>query len=754
MKRPAHSRRFLLTLVAMGAALPPILWGTKHSLESIYNSPPAWVPESFEQRRLYEQFTRQFEGDDPIIISWPGCSVDDARLARLEQELTAPGDPQARRRRAKLFERVLTGYTVVRELTQGPPDLSRSQATRRLAGSLVGPDGRTSCAIVVPTPYGAWKRGEAIDTLLEIARAVAPDVQRDEFYLAGPPVDGRAIDVESIRSLDYFAIPASVVALLICWVCLRSWRLTLAVVAVATWGELLMLAMVYYSGHAMNAVLIVLPSLVFVLTVCGGVHLVNYYYDQVRSSGHERAASRALAAGWLPCLLAAVTTAIGLGSLLVSDIVPIRVFSVISVLGVMTTVGILFLVLPGVMELWPVEPPGGRFAPAADSTAPDPPGMDGWRAALAAFVCRRAGWITSGSLLLMLLSAWGLRWVRTSVNVRALFTPDSRVMRDYTWMEKNLGPLIPVEVVLTFDRRECELDLMQRFELLRRVQHEIEEMERVGGVISATTFAPPIPRATWRRAVYRHRLRSSREYFIEANYLHEDDRRQSWRISARVSALADIDYGLFLGELESRIKPLLEGYRARGIRGVRTVCTGVMPLVDEAQRALLHDLFASFLTAFVVVALVMVLVLRSLPAGMLAMLPNVFPTLILFGAMGWLKTPVDIGSVMTASVALGIAVDGTLHFLTWYRRETAGGAPPDEAVHRCYRHCGQALVQATVICGLGLLVFILSEFVPTKRFVRMMLLLLVAALVGDLLLLPALLVGPAGRVFLRRPQGS
>ena len=177
-----------------------------------------------------------------------------------------------------------------------------------------------------------------------------------------------------------------------------------------------------------------------------------------------------------------------------------------------------------------------------------------------------------------------------------------------------------------------------------------------------------------------------------------------------------------------------------------------MPLVDEAQRALLHDLFVSFLLAFVAVTLLMILFLRSLWAGLLAMLPNAFPSIILFGTMGWLGRPVDIGLVMTASVALGIAVDGTLHFLTWYRREIRRQMSPPEAVRRCFGHCGRAMVQTTIICGLGMLVFAFSGFVPTRSFAWMMFTLLLAALAGDFVLLPALLVGPLGRTAVRSPR--
>jgi predicted RND superfamily exporter protein len=166
-------------------------------------------------------------------------------------------------------------------------------------------------------------------------------------------------------------------------------------------------------------------------------------------------------------------------------------------------------------------------------------------------------------------------------------------------------------------------------------------------------------------------------------------------------------------------------------------------------------LFDSFLTALACVTVIMMLALRSVRAGLVAMVPNVFPTLTLFGIMGWLGRPVDIGTVMTASVALGVAVDGTFHFLKWFRYEVDLGKPRREAVAYSYRHCGRALVQTTVICACGLLVFGLSSFLPVRHFALTFAILLVAALVGDLLVLPALLVGPMGNFFVpRRPRAE
>ena len=182
------------------------------------------------------------------------------------------------------------------------------------------------------------------------------------------------------------------------------------------------------------------------------------------------------------------------------------------------------------------------------------------------------------------------------------------------------------------------------------------------------------------------------------------------------------------------------------------VYTGLVPVVYKAQRTLLESLIVSTVWAFAMIAIVMIFVVRSVRAGLLSMIPNVFPVLLIFGAMGWMDILVDIGSMMTASVAMGVAVDDTIHFLTWFRRGLDNGCSRREAILSAYERVGMAMTQTTAIGGLGLSIFAFSTFTPTQRFGTLMLTLLAAALVGDLIFLPALLASPLGRVF-DGPQG-
>ena len=143
----------------------------------------------------------------------------------------------------------------------------------------------------------------------------------------------------------------------------------------------------------------------------------------------------------------------------------------------------------------------------------------------------------------------------------------------------------------------------------------------------------------------------------------------------------------------------------------------------------------------------MMFVTRSFRAGLVAMIPNVLPVVVIFGLMGWLNIPIDIGSMMSASIALGVAVDDTIHFLSWFREDLKECGSRQEAIVSCYSRCATPTLQAACISGIGLSVFAFSTFTPTQRFGWLMLTILVAGVIAELVLLPAILAGPLGRTF-------
>jgi len=960
MKQPSFLARktlgqpnyFLLAmLAAFLLALMPR--GARRAIESNTNKAEDWLPPGYAESVDLRWFRDHFIGEQFALVSWDGCTLGDTekleKLARslmpTSQALAKAGADSDLSQRAEWYQKIITGPQVLVQLTDSL-DISYHEAIQRIDGALVGPiqhdaegkslgnDSRATCLIVYLTEAATGNNRtmrKAIEKITEIASTecgIAPEA----IHMGGPPVDNITIDLEGERTLIRLAGLSGIVGFALSFWCFRSLKMTSIVFAVGVLSAGVSLAMVFYFGilevmftgmptprlGTVDAILMSMPAVVYVLGLSGAIHIVNYYRDARRESGVHGAAETAVKLGWGPTTLAAFTTAVGLGSLYTSDILPIKKFGMFTALGVMATVVVLFTILPIFLHRFPVSESllkrqssgkGGR----GESHLP------AWAKRLFGFVIRRHALTCAIWFVVMSLFAIGFTKIETSVSLLKLLDEDTDLIHDYAWLETNLGNLVPMEIVLTVPTERCrtadenaEADglqyrdtMLQRLNMVRDIQKRVEALPEVSRNMSIATYTPlstdtGIHLADQSTDYAKNlSLEESLDQLLETGYLRIEQQadadgqtpgRELWRLSARVAALGKdsegVDYGDFVHELKEAVDPVLVAYQQRdmivtalhqagkkidgaqicilyrdsstkpelkktsqefvlrdllrrsgvqprplpsggkstgvttynlakldeherdddgayldrviellskqdalilvsassdprakdlahgglqvidvstvpvyetsaafplatdnGPRPIRAVYTGMIPLVYKTQRQLLVSLNESILWATVLIAVVMMVVLRSPIAGLTSMIPNVFPIIMIFGAIGWLGIKVDIGIMMTASVALGVAVDDTVHYLTWFRRGVKQGLDRVQAVMLAYDRCATAMLQTTIIGGLGLAVFATSTFTPTQQFGYLMISMLGAALIGDLLLLPAILAGPMGKFF-------
>ena len=343
----------LLTLAALAVAAPWIAAAAIAILGVDATTPMEWVPATFPPRLAYDQFTREFESGDVVVATWPGCTLDSPAIDRFIAAATGPNAPRDPRGRP-WFESVATGSSGLARLADPPLSLDRAAALERLAGVLIGPDGKTTCLVIPFTRAGLADRRQAVAWIRRMLLQTAT-TSADDLHLAGPVIDNISVDDASTASLNTYAGPAALVILGLTWWSLRSFRYALLVFLLSLACVGLSFTFLQAWGDRMNPVLIVMPLLVLTLGVSGGIHLVNYLVEALETGPRQGVAARAIALGWLPCCLSAGTTAVGLMSLVVSELEPIRVFGFHAALGVLSTLVILFLVVPGIFEQWPIR---------------------------------------------------------------------------------------------------------------------------------------------------------------------------------------------------------------------------------------------------------------------------------------------------------------------------------------------------------------------------------------------------------------
>ncbi len=732
MMRDLHQRSFwhryrVPVLILYTLLTVVFFYGGKRAWDSNSNRIEDWLPASFDETADLVWFVSKFGSDELLMISWEGCTLDDPRSQRLARRLLKPATSDGK----SYFSEVYTGPGILEDLQAEPLNLTEDEALSRMQGWMLGPDGKQTCVVALISAAGAEDRQSAVESVFAAAENV-DGLNADALHVAGPTYDGVAIDNASKSSLLEFNLCSFAVCLGLLYLCLRRIWLALLVFLLAIVSQQMSMAVIFFTGTGLDSVLLLVANLTFVLGISSGVHFANYYLDALRDGHGGGAVRSALHHAWKPSLLGALTTGLGLASLMWSSLTPVVNFGMYSAISVILGAGILLSLLPSQLEQWPLKMQStakvaGKFAPFWQSLA---------------------GWVTGGRFLiigtavvLLSLGAFGVSRLKTSVRLHDLFSDDARVVADYAWLESNIGPLVPIEIVLDYPPRQPGEFAYSRLTTVSDIQAEMNEIAEVKGTLSALNFAPTLPpqdemgfRAISQRRIMEKRIEDNLDFYRSVRFLNTEGERELWRISVRVNASDQTE----LGQLTRQIRQRVDSVVAQK-PGVAVRYSGSIPLIYKAQSQMLTDLIVSFALAFGSIAVVMIWVFRSPVAGTLSMLPNALPSLTVFGVMGWMGLDVEIGSMLTASAAMGVAVDDTLHFITWFRTGLDQGRSRTDAVAFAYSKSAVAMVQTTLICSLGLLVFSLSPFRPISRFAWLMFTLLSFALICDLLLLPAIL---------------
>ena len=726
-------------VVATALFLPLGLWAVFH-LPMGSAGVHDWLPEGKPERVRYEKFVADFGNDQVVLISWDDCRLEDPRLFEFQKQLHSSPEFASHLNVLESTDQLMAS------LTNAPLHLSYAVAKSRLNGVMIGRDG-TSAVLARVSDRGVADQNRTIE-LIRMAADQTDGLGRSRLRLAGTVYEAFAVDEAAENSLKKLVLPSSFLGLLVAWFCLRELKRAVIVLVIAGVGQLLSVALVYYSGHRFSAVLIVLPTLVFMLTLSGAVHLMNYHTECLKQ-GLDYAGERAMLMGWKPCALSSMTTMLGMGSLCTSQLEPVRQFGIFSAIGLGIATVLLLLGFPALVNQFcssrrnSVKTKDHRPRPDHDAS----PSRD--------FLSRYSKWLFSQSssisfvgIAVLVLTCAGLYHLRASTKFTDMFPDNSKTNQDMVWVEEHIGPIATVEVLVRFSP-ESQATALDRVGWVAKISEALKLEGDVGGVLSAATFLPVWSetgsvRATAKRALIRKGIEESIPKLQQQGLVASSEAGEVWRILAKVSATSHADYAALTRSVATATLRTLQ--ISPPSHNVSVEFTGLSPVMHETQVAVLSDLGYSFLTAFLLITPIMMLIAKSFAGGLLLMIPNVLPVTIAFGCMGIFGLDLDIAGILTASIALGIAVDDTLHFVCWYVDASKEGVATGEAVTFTLDKCGRAMIQTTLIscCSMG--PFLLAEFLPTQQFAKLMIIMLSGAIVGDLVLLPALLLCPLGLV--------
>lgn len=562
---------------------------------------------------------------------------------------------------------------------------------------------------------------------IQIGDLIRPLESRfDKIFQLGNPFFRTAI-TDAMMTDQVKLVPLSVLVLVLTLLFMtRSASGAILPLVTAGTSVIWTVAFMVLTGIPINILTIIVPSLIIVIGSTEDIHLLSEYLEGVREKGARNLAIEFMISKMgVVVLITSMTTFIGFASITVNKIEILRQFGMVAAFGLLVNPLITVLFVPVYLRF---------FGPVKKSAT----GTSAFFEALAGRITKLINshrnhlicGLMGGALLIGIA---GIN-VHLDNDVLGVFKKSSQIRQNTDQMGKHLPGVQTFYIRITggykgaFHRPENlrQIALLQDYisekglfdasyslvDSLRTINREMHQGDPQHYVV------PESPELVSQYLLLMHDDEINRYVkndFSEVNILVRHSMSSS---DEQKNALADLS--IFMDE---KLNPHFSRY-----------FTGESILMLEGANSIAEGQAKSIGLLLVIIFLIMSLMFVNFKAGFLSLIPNVFPILVLFGTMGIFGIPLNIGTAMVAAIAIGIAVDDTLHFMTRYNREMLRLKDQNKAMEVCiHAEIGPAISTSIALTmGFGVLMF--SQFTTIIQFGMLSSLVMMTALVGDLLL--------------------
>jgi predicted RND superfamily exporter protein len=600
--------------------------------------------------------------------------------------------------------------------------------------NLISDDQKTTIITVVLTVNADKKRViHNIQTLIDnISKPL-------EAYQIGMPLVSQAM--ARYTENDFKRLPFITLLLVaaLVWIIFRNVWITIVVLGTVVSGLVWTIGLMGWLQVPLSMMTMVVPVFLIAVGTAYCMHIVSTYLECRR---HTNSATQAVIASYqrvlLPTILTILTTTIGLTSLLVNRIQAIHEFALLSCFGILSLLAILLTVFPIALLL--VSQPKRHKAGQEK-------GNDVFNKILVFIVRlnlkhRKPVLFSIGGLVL--LGILGMFFIRVETNPIGFFKAHTSVSRHFHDIYKDLSGSFPINVVMDGGGD----DFFENPRNIARIQELQRYLETLPGVDKTVSFADYLQLVNYASNKYNPDYYSLPKESFEARML----------INSYKTMLGDDMLYRFMNPSYSKANILLLTHLSSSrdfltikdtiLSHVKTAfpeipewdVTGFGMVTAASSHLLTWGQAKSFSLTMVFIFVIMLILFLSTRVGFIAILPNAFPIIINFGIMGWFGIHLSMATSLIASIAIGLAVDDTIHYLYRYNREFKKDLDKDRALRDSILHVGRPVLFTTIAIGLGFSVLLFSSFNPTSVFGLLMVITMLAAVVGDLLILPALMI--------------
>ena len=487
----------------------------------------------------------------------------------------------------------------------------------------------------------------------------------------------------------------------------------------------------------------ILPSFLLAVGVGAAVHILSLVFRELEHGEDKRHASvHALGHSGIAVVLTSLTTAVGLASFSTTALAPIAFLGIFGSAGVMFSLFYTILLMPALLAVIPLKKkkqktsgqrPNDRFDHLMDR--------------ITRFVAQRPKTITLITVILMAAGLASALQLRFSHNVLHWQPPSWECRKATERIDKIMGGTINIEVVVDTGRENGLYDPAILSDLDRLAQ-ELKTYDdgkvKVANASSVADVIKEIHQALNENRPQFYKVPDNaalipQEFLLFENSGSDDLEKlvdASFQKARFTLQIPWVDVFLAGGLTKALDKTFHETFDNRA----RVTTTGLMPLFIHTVRAASLSMAQGYVTAAILITLIMVMLVGGIRLGLISMIPNLAPVIFVMGLMYWLDLPLDTYTMMIGTIALGLAVDDTVHFLNGFRRYSSQGLDARQAIRQTLRTSGRSMLITTVVLSLGFFMFTFASMLNIQRFGYLTGLTLILALLADFLSVPALMI--------------
>jgi len=583
------------------------------------------------------------------------------------------------------------------------------------------------------------KRDQLVFSIKDIIQAYSEKYEVDIHYSGMPYM--RSVQSVTLRNeIVLFIFLTLFVTSLILYLFFRSFKATLISVIIVVLGVIWSFGFIELFDYKITLLTALVPPVLIVIGIPNCIFLINKFHNEFRKNGEKEKSLRIMISkiGNIT-LLTNITTATGFAAFLLTKSQSLQEFGLIASMNIMVIYILSLLLIPIFFSFF--APPKVMHTKHLDRK---------WVVSIVDYliflVKHRRDIIYKFTVLLVLISFYGLTKMNFTGNLSEDFNKKDVLYKDLKFFEKNYGGVLPLEILVNTNKKN---GLFKSYNLKK-----IDELSDL--LASYEDFSQPssyIDFIKYTKQVYYnddtsyYRLPNNQEQIFLNTYIANtksnvnmrkmliDSLNQEARISLRIKDISATKMDEIMLDLKPKIASIFD------LDKYDVIITGTTKVLLTGAKFLLQNLFISLFLVIILISIFMAWMFSSYKMVFISLIPNIIPLLLTGAIMGIFGIALKPSTILVFSIAFGISVDDTIHYLAKYRQELiATNGSIKKSVYAALKETGVSMLYTSVVLFFGFFIFIASDFGGTVALGLLVSITLLVAMLSNLLLLPALLL--------------